>query len=150
MTDNLLIYTTHLYYRPSRIGGIIVRTSGAVVPILCHYTSKRIVSSNAIKPTWVPFSSTKGAEGRVSFSLRLMTTDWSAERASNIYHLSDLIHIEASVLTVNHMPLRLYIDRCVVTLSPDQDSTPSYHIIDFNGCLLYSRDEDSFSSFVSP
>uniref|UniRef100_UPI00398ECBB5 zona pellucida sperm-binding protein 3-like n=1 Tax=Pristiophorus japonicus TaxID=55135 RepID=UPI00398ECBB5 len=149
MTDDLLIYTIHLYYRPSRIGGVIVRTSGAVVPIVCHYPRKRTVSSNAIEPTWVPFSSTKVAEGHLSFSLCLMTDDWSAERASNIYHLGDLIHIEASVMTMNHMPLKLYIDRCVATLSPDQDSTPRYSIIDFNGCLLDSRDEDSFSSFVS-
>uniref|UniRef100_UPI00398E6370 zona pellucida sperm-binding protein 3-like n=1 Tax=Pristiophorus japonicus TaxID=55135 RepID=UPI00398E6370 len=150
MTDDLLIYTTHLYYKPSHIGGVIVRTSGAVVPIVCHYPRKRTVSSNAIKPTWVPFSSTKAGEGRLSFSLRLMTANWSAERTSNIYHLGDLIHIEASVMTVNHMPLKLYIDRCIATLSPDQDSTPRYNIIDFNGCLLDSRDEDSFSSFVSP
>uniref|UniRef100_UPI00398E8909 zona pellucida sperm-binding protein 3-like n=1 Tax=Pristiophorus japonicus TaxID=55135 RepID=UPI00398E8909 len=150
MTDDLLIYTTHLYYRPSHIGGVIVRTSGAVVPIQCHYPRKRTVSSNAIEPTWVPFSSTKEGEGHLSFSLRLMTADWSAEHTSNIYHLGDLIHIEASVMTMNHMPLRLYIDRCVATLSPDQASTPRYNIIDFNGCLLDSRDEDSFSSFVSP
>uniref|UniRef100_UPI00398EA418 zona pellucida sperm-binding protein 3-like n=1 Tax=Pristiophorus japonicus TaxID=55135 RepID=UPI00398EA418 len=150
MTDDLLIYTSHLYYRPSHIGGVIVRTSGLVVPIVCHYPRKRTVSSNAIKPTWVPFSSTKAGEGRLSFSLRLMTANWSAERTSNIYHLGDLIHIEASVMTVNHMPLKLYIDRCIATLSPDQDSTPRYNIIDFNGCLLDSRDEDSFSSFVSP
>uniref|UniRef100_UPI00398F8C5D zona pellucida sperm-binding protein 3-like n=1 Tax=Pristiophorus japonicus TaxID=55135 RepID=UPI00398F8C5D len=149
MTVDLLIYTTHLYYKPSPIGGVIVRTNSAVVPIECHYLRKRMVSSNAIEPTWVPFSSTKGAEGRLSFSLHLMTDDWSAQRASNIYHLGDLIHIEASVVTVSHMPLRLYIDRCVATLSSDQDSTPRYHIIDFNGCLLDSQGEDSFSSFVS-
>uniref|UniRef100_UPI00398E6A8C zona pellucida sperm-binding protein 3-like n=1 Tax=Pristiophorus japonicus TaxID=55135 RepID=UPI00398E6A8C len=149
MTDDLLIYTSHLYYRPSHIG-VIVRTSGVVVPIVCHYPRKRTVSSNAIKPTWVPFSSTKAGEGRLSFSLRLMTANWSAERTSNIYHLGDLINIEASVMTMNHMPLKLYIDRCIATLSPDQESTPRYNIIDFNGCLLDSRDEDSFSSFVSP
>uniref|UniRef100_UPI00398EC5A0 zona pellucida sperm-binding protein 3-like n=1 Tax=Pristiophorus japonicus TaxID=55135 RepID=UPI00398EC5A0 len=150
VTDDQLIYTSPLYCRPSCIGGVIVRTSGAVVPIVCHYPRKRTVSRNAINPTWVPFSSTKAGEGHLSFSLHLMTVNWSAERASNIYHLGDLINIEASVMTMNHMPLKLYIDCCIATLSPDQDSTPRYNIIDFNGCLLDSRDEGSFSSFVSP
>ncbi|XP_072420930.1 zona pellucida sperm-binding protein 3-like [Chiloscyllium punctatum] len=145
MIGDFLIYTTHLTHVPNYPGSVIVRTNGAVVPIECHYLRKGNVSSNPIRPTWIPFSSTRSGEGHLSFSLRLMN-----ERTSTVYSLGDLIHIEASVSMSNHVPLKLYIDRCVATLSPDKDSTPRYSIIDYNGCLLDSKAEDSFSNFVLP
>ncbi|XP_078392263.1 zona pellucida sperm-binding protein 3-like [Cetorhinus maximus] len=117
---------------------------------LSRYFRKGNVSSDPIKPTWIPFSSTKSGEGNLSFSLRLMKGDWLTERTSTVYYLGELIHIEASVSMTNHMPLKLYIDRCVATLSPDKDSTPRYSFIDHNGCLLDSKAEDSFSTFVLP
>ncbi|XP_059846878.1 zona pellucida sperm-binding protein 3-like [Hypanus sabinus] len=95
---------------------------------------KANVSSNPIHPTWMPFSSTRSGEGQLSFSLRLMTDDWLTERASSTYYLGELIHIEASVSMINHLPLKLHIDRCVATLSLDKDSTPRYNIIDHHGC----------------
>ncbi|XP_067879911.1 zona pellucida sperm-binding protein 3-like [Heterodontus francisci] len=150
MAGDFLVYTTHLNHTPQYHGSVIVRTNGAVIPIECHYFRKGNVSSNPIKPTWIPFSSTKSGEGHLSFSLRLMNDDWLTERTSTVYYLGDLIHIEASVSMTNHMPLKLYIDHCVATLSPDKDSTPSYSIIDYNGCLLDSKAEDSFSTFVLP
>ncbi|XP_067879892.1 zona pellucida sperm-binding protein 3-like [Heterodontus francisci] len=150
MVGDFLVYTTHLNHTPQYHGSVIVRTNGAVIPIECHYFRKGNVSSNPIKPTWIPFSSTKSGEGHLSFSLRLMNDDWLTERTSTVYYLGDLIHIEASVSMTNHMPLKLYIDRCVATLSPDKDSTPRYSIIDYNGCLLDSKAEGSFSTFVLP
>ncbi|XP_072420371.1 zona pellucida sperm-binding protein 3-like [Chiloscyllium punctatum] len=150
ITGDFLIYTTHLTHIPNYPGSVIVRTNGAVVPIECRYLRKGNVSSNPINPTWIPFSSTRSGEGHLSFSLRLMNGDWLTERPSTVYSLGDLIHIEASVSMANHMPLKLYIDRCVATLSPDKDSTPRYRIIDYNGCLLDSKAEDSFSTFVLP
>ncbi|XP_038655904.1 zona pellucida sperm-binding protein 3-like [Scyliorhinus canicula] len=150
MSGDFLIYTTHLTHSPEYHGSVIVRTNGAVVPIECRYFRKGNVSSNPIRPTWIPFSSTRSGEGHLSFSLRLMNGDWLTERTSTVYYLGDLIHIEASVSMSNHMPLKLYIDRCVATLSLDKDSTPRYSIIDYNGCLLDSQAEDSFSTFVLP
>ncbi|XP_078387191.1 zona pellucida sperm-binding protein 3-like [Cetorhinus maximus] len=150
MTGDFLIYTTHLNHTPEYHGSVVVRTNGAVVPIECHYLRKGNVSSDPIKPTWIPFSSTKSGEGNLSFSLRLMKGDWLTERTSTVYYLGELIHIEASVSMTNHMPLKLYIDRCVATLSPDKDSTPRYSFIDHNGCLLDSKAEDSFSTFMLP
>ncbi|KAJ6664181.1 hypothetical protein lerEdw1_008397 [Lerista edwardsae] len=76
--------------------------------------------------------------------------DWSAERPSNRYHLGDTMNIQADVHTENHVALRLFIDNCVATLSPDRDSAPQYSIIDFNGCLIDGRLDDSTSAFVSP
>ncbi|XP_048450659.1 zona pellucida sperm-binding protein 3-like isoform X1 [Rhincodon typus] len=150
MTGDFLIYTTHLTHIPNYPGSVIVRTNGAVIPIVCRYLRKGNVSSNPIKPTWIPFSSTRSGEGHLAFSLRLMNGDWLTERTSTVYSLGDLIHIEASVSMDNHVPLKLYIDRCVATLSPDKDSSPRYSIIDYNGCLLDSKAEDSFSTFVLP
>uniref|UniRef100_UPI00398E4B80 zona pellucida sperm-binding protein 3-like n=1 Tax=Pristiophorus japonicus TaxID=55135 RepID=UPI00398E4B80 len=150
MAGDFLVYTTHLNHTPKAHGSVIVRTNGAVVPIECRYYRSGNVSSNPIKPTWILFSPTKSGEGLLSFSLRLMADDWLTERTSTLYYLGDLIHIKASVSMTNHMPLKLYIDRCVATLSPDKDSTPSYSIIDYNGCLLDSKAEDSFSTFVLP
>uniref|UniRef100_UPI00398F3477 zona pellucida sperm-binding protein 3-like n=1 Tax=Pristiophorus japonicus TaxID=55135 RepID=UPI00398F3477 len=150
MAGDFLVYTTHLNHTPKAHGSVIVRTNGAVVPIECRYYRRGNVSSNPIKPTWIPFSSTKSGEGLLSFSLRLMADDWLTERTTTVYYLGDLIHIEASVSMTNHMSLKLYIDRCVATLSPDKDSTPSYSIIDYNGCLLDSKAEDSFSTFLLP
>ncbi|XP_032906718.1 zona pellucida sperm-binding protein 3-like [Amblyraja radiata] len=150
VVGDFLVYATYLNYTPKSHGATIVRTNGAVVPIQCHYFRKGNVSSDPIKPTWIPFSSTKSAEGHLSFFLRLMNDDWLTERTSATYYLGELIHIEASVSMTNHMPLKLYIDRCVATLSPDRDSIPSYNIIDYNGCLLDSAAEDSFSTFTLP
>ncbi|XP_078090935.1 zona pellucida sperm-binding protein 3-like [Mustelus asterias] len=150
MTGDFLIYSTHLSHSPEYHGSVIVRTNGAVVPIECRYFRKGNVSSNPIKPTWIPFSSTRSGEGHLSFSLRLMNGDWLTERTSTVYYLGELIHIEASVSMSNHMALKLYIDRCVAALRPDKDSSPRYSIIDYNGCLLDSKAEDSFSTFVLP
>uniref|UniRef100_A0A4W3IQL3 Zona pellucida sperm-binding protein 3 n=1 Tax=Callorhinchus milii TaxID=7868 RepID=A0A4W3IQL3_CALMI len=150
MTDEALIYSTYINYKPQLTTRPIIRTNKVTVPIECHFPRRGNVSSNAIKPTWIPFTSTKWGEEHLSFLLRLMNDDWSAERGSNVYHLGDLIHIQASVLTQNHMPLRVFIERCVATLSPDKDSKPSYSIVDFKGCLMDSKVDDSFSSFVTP
>ncbi|XP_072420936.1 zona pellucida sperm-binding protein 3-like [Chiloscyllium punctatum] len=130
MTGDFLTYTTHI---PNYPGPIIERTNGAVVSIECHYLRKGNVSRNPIRPTWILFSSTRSGEGHLLLSLRLMNGDWLTERTSTVYSLGDLIHIEASVSLANHVPLKLYIDRCVATLSPDKDSTPRYSIIDYNG-----------------
>ncbi|XP_041033011.1 zona pellucida sperm-binding protein 3-like [Carcharodon carcharias] len=150
MTGDFLIYTTHLNHTPEYHGSVIVRTNGAVVPIECRYFRKGNVSSDPIKPTWIPFSSTKSGEGHLSFSLRLMNGDWLTERTSTVYYLGEFIHIEASVSMTNHMSLKLYIDHFVAILCKDKDSTPRYSIIDHNGCLLDSKAEDSFSTFVLP
>uniref|UniRef100_A0A8D0BND9 Zona pellucida sperm-binding protein 3 n=1 Tax=Salvator merianae TaxID=96440 RepID=A0A8D0BND9_SALMN len=151
MTADSLVYSISLYYSPNPGSNtVIIRTSPAEVPIECHYPRKDNVSSRAIRPTWVPFTSTISAEERLTFSLRLMNEDWSTERTSNRYQLGDAMHFQADVNTVNHVALRLFIDSCVATLSPERDSSPSHTIIDFHGCLVDGRSDDSSSAFVSP
>ncbi|XP_072349264.1 zona pellucida sperm-binding protein 3-like [Scyliorhinus torazame] len=79
-----------------------------------------------------------------------MNDNWDAERASNRYYLGEFIHIEASVVSSSHVPLRVYVATCVATLTPDKASTPRYPLIDFHGCLVDSKAGDSRSSLVSP
>ncbi|CAM2099287.1 unnamed protein product [Caretta caretta] len=151
MTPDSLVYSTSLNYNPTPASNpVILRTNPAVIPIECHYPRKDNVSSKAIKPTWVPFSSTLSAEERLDFSLHLMNDDWSAERPSNGFQLGEVMHIQADVSTGNHVALRLFVDSCVATLSPDRDSSPRYAVIDFNGCLVDGRSDDTTSAFISP
>ncbi|XP_030042282.1 zona pellucida sperm-binding protein 3 [Microcaecilia unicolor] len=151
MTPDMLVYGTYLFYNAtSSASRVIVRSNPAVVPIWCTYPRTGNVSSKAIKPTWAPFSSTISAEQRLAFTLRLMNDDWSAERPSTVFYLGDELHVEASVSLGDFVPMMVFIDKCVATLSPDKDSNPQYSIIDFHGCLVDGKQEDSFSAFRSP
>ncbi|XP_002932356.4 zona pellucida sperm-binding protein 3 [Xenopus tropicalis] len=151
MTSNWLIYSTNLTHSPTPSrNSPIIRTNSATVPIQCYYPRNANVSSKAIKPTWVPYSSTLSMEERLSFSLKLMTDDWLSPRTSSIFHLGDIFSIEASVDTRNYGPMVIFVDRCVATQSPDMNSSPQYEIIAQNGCLVDSKQEDSSSTFWSP
>uniref|UniRef100_H2M2R4 Zona pellucida sperm-binding protein 3 n=1 Tax=Oryzias latipes TaxID=8090 RepID=H2M2R4_ORYLA len=150
MTEDSLVYTFTLNYNPKPLGSApVVRTSQAVVIVECHYPRKHNVSSLALDPLWVPFSAAKMAEEFLYFTLKLTTDDFQFERPSYQYFLGDLIHIEATVKQYFHVPLRVYVDRCVATLSPDANSSPSYAFIDNYGCLLDGRITGSDSKFVS-
>ncbi|XP_075440599.1 zona pellucida sperm-binding protein 3-like [Ascaphus truei] len=151
MTQDWLVYNTNLTYSPTPSrNSPIIRTNPAVVLIQCYYPRYGNVSSKPIKPTWVPFSSTVSVEEKLSFSLYLMTDDWSSQRTSTVFQLGDIFHIEASVDTGNHVPMTIYVDSCVATLSPDVNANPRYEIIALNGCLLDGKLEDSSSAFISP
>ncbi|XP_053319894.1 zona pellucida sperm-binding protein 3-like [Spea bombifrons] len=151
MTPDFLIYSTNLTYSPAPSSDSpVTRTDSVVIPIQCYYPRHGNVSSDSIKPTWMPIRITVSAEERLSFSLRLMNEDWTASRTSPVFQLGEVFHIEASVAVGNHVAMKIFVDSCVATLSPDGSSSPRYDIIDFNGCLLDGREEDSSSAFRSP
>ncbi|XP_044129758.1 zona pellucida sperm-binding protein 3-like [Bufo gargarizans] len=151
MTSDILIYKINLSYNPTTSPNVpIIRSNPAVVPIWCYYPRFGNVSSNAIKPTWAPFSTTVSSEERLSFSLTLMTEDWSAPRQSLVYQLGEIFYIEAFVDIKNHVPMMLFVDSCVATLTPDETSNPHYDIIAYNGCLIDGMLEESSSAFGSP
>ncbi|XP_051484370.1 zona pellucida sperm-binding protein 3 [Apus apus] len=151
MTPDSLIYKTSLSYKPAPSGNLaIVRTNAAVVPIECHYPRKSNVSSQALQPTWAPFHSMLSVEEKLMFSLRLMNDDWSTERFSNGFQLGERLHIQADVASGGHVPLRLFVDDCVATLSPDRSSSPRYALVDLSGCLVDGRSDDTTSAFISP
>ncbi|XP_068578817.1 zona pellucida sperm-binding protein 3-like [Cebidichthys violaceus] len=150
MTENALIYTFTLNYAPQPLGDSpVVRTNKAAVIIECHYPRKHNVSSLPLDPQWIPFSAVKVAEEFLYFTLKLMTEDWQYERPSYQYFLGDVINIQAVVKQYFHVPLRVYVDRCVATLSPDMSSSPQYTFIDNYGCLLDARITGSDSKFMS-
>ncbi|KAM6937880.1 zona pellucida sperm-binding protein 3-like [Xenentodon cancila] len=149
MTNDALIYTLVLNYNPKPIGSsVVVRTSQAAVIVECHYPRMHNVSSLPLDPLWIPFSAVKMAEEFLYFSLKLMTDDWLYERPSYQYFLGDLIHIEAAVKQYFHVPLRVYVDSCVATLSPDTNSNPKYAFIENHGCMLDGRITGSDSKFI--
>ncbi|CAM5144601.1 unnamed protein product, partial [Eretmochelys imbricata] len=79
-----------------------------------------------------------------------MNDDWSAERPSNGFQLGEVMHIQADVHKEPQSHMVPSVDSCVATLSPDRDSSPRYAVIDFNGCLVDGRSDDTTSAFVSP
>uniref|UniRef100_A0A8C4RK77 Zona pellucida sperm-binding protein 3 n=1 Tax=Erpetoichthys calabaricus TaxID=27687 RepID=A0A8C4RK77_ERPCA len=150
MLGAVITYTFTLDYNPSPIDGLpIVRTNPAVVQIECQYNRLHNVSSNALNPTWVPYTSTISAEDVLGFSLVIMSGDWSGPSPSNTFFLGDLINLQASVDGTNHVPLRVFVDSCVATPGSNA-SAPAYTFIGNNGCFLDSKLTGSNSQFVSP
>ncbi|XP_073328172.1 zona pellucida sperm-binding protein 3-like [Pagrus major] len=150
MTENSLIYTFTLHYNPQPLGGApVVRTSSAAVIVECHYQRKHNVSSLPLDPLWIPFATIKVAEEFLYFTLKLMTDDWQYERPSYQYFLGDIINIEATVKQFHHVNLRVFVERCVATLSPDYASNPNYAFIDNYGCLVDARLTGSDSKFMA-
>ncbi|KAM7414416.1 hypothetical protein PAMA_019300 [Pampus argenteus] len=150
MTEDYLVYTFTLNYNPQPLGGApVVRTSKAAVFVECHYPRKHNVSSLPLDPLWIPFSAVKVAEEFLYFTLKLMTDDWQYERPVYQYFLGDIINIEATVKQYFHVPLRVYVDNCVATLSQDVNSNPRYAFIENHGCLIDARVTGSDSKFVA-
>ena len=78
----------------------------------------------------------RGATGRalaVSHPWLCLSEDWGSEKQSPTFQLGDLAHLQAEVHTGRHIPLRLFVDYCVATLTPDQNASPHHTIVDFHG-----------------
>ncbi|XDV38287.1 hypothetical protein PO909_007731 [Leuciscus waleckii] len=149
MNEGELVYTFSLTYTPEALAGIpITRADGAIVGVQCHYQRLQNVSSDALRPTWFPYASTKAGEEVLLFSLKLMMDDWSYQRPSYSYFLGDVINIEASVYQYNHVPLRVFVDRCVATQVPDVNSLPRYSLIENHGCFVDAKTTASSSRFM--
>ncbi|XP_041752899.2 zona pellucida sperm-binding protein 3 isoform X1 [Coregonus clupeaformis] len=146
-TEKELVYSNILSYSPAPSSGV-VRLDSAVIPVECHYGKRYAVDSAALVPIWIPFASTSTAEDHLQFSLRLITKDWPSERGSNAYFLGETIHLEAAVAMSNHMPLRVYVDHCVATATPDADSNPRHNFIEFYGCLTDAQLTGSNSRYM--
>nr|XP_035928310.1 zona pellucida sperm-binding protein 3 isoform X3 [Halichoerus grypus] len=150
VTDSALVYSTFLLHRPRPAGNLsILRTNRAEVPIECRYPRHSNVSSQAVLPTWVPFRTTMLSEEKLVFSLRLMEEDWGSEKRSPTFQLGDVAHLQAEVHTGSHVPLRLFVDHCVATLTPTRNASPHHTIVDFHGCLVDGL-SDASSAFKSP
>uniref|UniRef100_A0A8C5H860 Zona pellucida sperm-binding protein 3 n=1 Tax=Gouania willdenowi TaxID=441366 RepID=A0A8C5H860_GOUWI len=149
MTDQELVYTFTLKYTPAPISNtFILKTNPSQVEIQCLYPRRHQVSSSGMAPTWNQFVSDIAANQRLRFSLRFMTDDWQIQRPSNVHFLSEVMHIEASVLQGHHVPLSVYVDSCVTTVSPDPASDPKYSFISDYGCFTDAKLTGAKSYFM--
>ncbi|XP_073698790.1 zona pellucida sperm-binding protein 3-like [Garra rufa] len=150
MTEDSLVYSFVLVYTPSPLPNTpIVKTNEAMVALHCIYPRKHNVSSNALRPTWIPYAAARSGEEHLHFSLKLMTDDWSYERPSNAYFLGDMINLEASVVRANHVPLRVFVESCAATLDPSGKATNMYTFIENSGCMMDAKLTNSRSRFMS-
>ncbi|XP_062974789.1 zona pellucida sperm-binding protein 3-like [Elgaria multicarinata webbii] len=133
-------YRNTLHYIPSAVNGVI-RASRFSHPIDCFYPRSWNVSSLALQPTWVPFSSTVMDRQRLNFALEVYDSTWSLPMSDPTYYLGDLINIQASVGKGSHVPLKIYVDECVAR--PSAESSVKYEIITNHGCLVDGQHSDS-------
>lgn len=55
--------------------------------------------------------------------------DWMSERSVDISESDEVLSMVVSVLSARHSALKLFLDRCVVTLGPDTAATPSCDLV---------------------
>ncbi|XP_051245021.1 zona pellucida sperm-binding protein 3-like [Dicentrarchus labrax] len=147
ISEDSVIYSNKLIVSPAASYHGIIRTTHAVVPVSCHYKRTHFVSSNAQQPPLTLSASAKHSTGSSTFSLQLMTDDWTSEAPSSAFYLGDLLHLEASYTGPGSGQRRLFIDSCVATLSPDRTSVPRYYFIENYGCLTDAKEGGSDSLF---
>ncbi|XP_070701667.1 zona pellucida sperm-binding protein 3-like [Pempheris klunzingeri] len=147
-TKEKIIYSSVLVYSPEPSSDGLLRLDGATIPVECHYEKWYAVDGISLNPAWVPSVSLASAEDKIDFNLLLMTDDWQFERGSYSYFLGDPIRFEVSAILGNHMPLRVYIDHCVATETPDAEATLRYDFIEHHGCLVDAYLTNSSSHFL--
>lgn len=126
-------------------------------PSLCRRYS---LSGISLDPNWIPLVSITSAENQLQFDLQLMTgsmtlkknkkssatqnvhtfnsvpvfTDtWDFRRGVYSYFLGDPVYFEVSATPLHHVPLRVYVDHCVATATPDVDAPVRYDFIENSG-----------------
>ncbi|XP_061588220.1 zona pellucida sperm-binding protein 3-like [Cololabis saira] len=147
-TEEKIIYSNVLVYSPEPSADGLLRLDGATIPVECHYEKRYSVDGISLNPTWVPFVSTTSVDDQIDFNLQIMTDDWQFERESYIYFLGDPIHVEVSAMMGNHLPLRVYVDHCVATATPDPESSLRYDFIEHHGCLADAYLTNSNSRYL--
>ncbi|KAM9323139.1 zona pellucida sperm-binding protein 3-like [Pholidichthys leucotaenia] len=146
-TAEKLVYSNVLVYSPEPSADGLLRLDGVTIPVECHYENKYLVDSFSLLPMWTPSASIASVEDQLYFHLQLMTDDWQSERESYTYFLGEPIHFEVSAVMVNHAPLRVYIDRCVGTATPNAEEPLRYDFIE-HGCLADAYLTNSSSHFL--
>nr|BCD71182.1 egg envelope protein [Coilia nasus] len=148
-TDKDIIYSFTLIYKPgAREATNIIRGSGFVIGIECHYRKNHNVSSGPLLPNWKPYSATKTGEEMFLFFMQLMTDDLQAVRATRAFNLGDMIYIQAYVIQFYHVPLSVYVDSCVASATADPNVSPTYAFIDNAGCMIDAKLSGTRSQFL--
>uniref|UniRef100_A0A667ZCC7 Zona pellucida sperm-binding protein 3 n=1 Tax=Myripristis murdjan TaxID=586833 RepID=A0A667ZCC7_9TELE len=153
MSADWFSYEFSLLYTPRPLGNSpIVRTREAAVGVECRYQRRHSVSSEGLRPSWVPLVASEASEGKLLFSLRLMTDDWRSARPSSLFLLGELMRLEAAVQQRHHAALSLFVDACVATQTPNANTVPRYAFLGNHGsawvCLLDGKLTGSSSHFL--
>ncbi|MED6290320.1 hypothetical protein CHARACLAT_011907 [Characodon lateralis] len=149
-TDGAVLYSNMLlFFFPGSSPGDTFQVEGAAVPVLCQHKRRYMMSSGALRPTWTYLISVHSAHLSLDFYLSLIAANWTSERNSPVYFMSETVNIQASIdHHHHHPPLRLYVGSCVATLTPDVNSHPRYPFIDRQGCFTDSQLSRSGSHFL--
>ncbi|XP_069574474.1 zona pellucida sperm-binding protein 3-like [Brachyistius frenatus] len=147
-TEEKIIYSNVLVYSPEYSVYGLLKLEVATISIECHYEKKYSVDGISMHPTWVPLVCRTSVDDQIDFNLILMSDDWQFERGSSTYFLGDPIHFEVSAIIGNHVPLRVYIDHCTATATPDADAKLKYDFIEHHGCLADAYVTNSNSRFL--
>ncbi|XP_015228704.1 PREDICTED: zona pellucida sperm-binding protein 3-like [Cyprinodon variegatus] len=147
-TEEKIIYSNVLTYSPRPSPDGLLRLDDAAVPVECHFDRRYSVDGISLYPIWVPFVSIDSADDQIYFNMQIMNDDWMSERGSYVFFVGDPIYFEASIVMGHHMPLRVYVDHCVATATPDTEASPRYDFIEHNGCLVDAYLTNSKSHFL--
>ncbi|KAM4552551.1 zona pellucida sperm-binding protein 3-like [Odontesthes bonariensis] len=147
-TEEKIIYSNELIYAPEPSPDGLLRLDEATIPVECHYERRYSVTSASLLPTWIDFVNTVSVDDQIDFTLQIRTGDWQFERGSYAYYLGDPINFEVSAIMGNHMPLRVYVDHCVATATPDAEATLRHDFIENHGCLADAYLTNSNSRFL--
>ncbi|TNN35375.1 Zona pellucida sperm-binding protein 3 [Liparis tanakae] len=147
-TKEKIIYSNVLIYSPKPSPDDLLRLNEAKIPVQCHYEKRYAVAAVPLHPAWLPLVSRLSSEDHLDFNLLLMTDDWQFQRGSVSYFLGDPINFEVSAIVGHHMPLRVYVEHCVATATPDAEASLRYDFIDNFGCLADAYLTNSSSHFL--
>lgn len=157
MTQDYII--KKLFVLPSLLTILILKN--LFYKFWCGLHRKYTLSGISLYPNWIPSMSIASAENQIFFHLQLMTgmitltfffffnysiknsnifncppvfTDnWEFRKGSYSYYLGDPLYFEVSATILHHFPLRVYVDHCVATASPDVDTPVRYDFIEHSG-----------------
>ncbi|XP_060768154.1 zona pellucida sperm-binding protein 3-like [Neoarius graeffei] len=142
--DDTLVYANTLFHTPTLNRFGIIRSAGMAIPLECRYKRTHFVSSNSqSKP--VSLALLSSAPTAPVSSPHFMTGDSISERMLDMLQSTD-ISMVASVLSAHHSALKLFLDRCVVTLESDTAAISNCDFINYHGC---PGDSGSAKSTVS-
>lgn len=65
--------------------------------------------------------------------LPVFTDTWDFRKGLYSYFLGDHLYFEVSATLLHHVPLRVYVDHCVATATPDVDAPVRYDFIEHAG-----------------
>ncbi|CAF93677.1 unnamed protein product [Tetraodon nigroviridis] len=141
-SKDFVIYSNKLVFSPAYGSSGLGRSPPAVVPVSCRYKRRNVVSSNPQQSLVL----SSPAQER-TLTLQLMSDDWLHERASKVFTLGDILHLQALYMGPDPGQRRVFIDNCVATLSPDPRSVPRYYFITNHGCLVDTKQGGLASRF---